>query len=202
MYLDHPFNVSTGTSRRPTPTEFEYLRQAVEVDEKYQEITSAEQLTEYTQILEQQATLYISNVIQQVIAQIIGLSGSDWITIKSTLDGALHVSVRDDLASRQTLEKAEIDFLDAGDHIIIYATNGKKTRITSLVFTVGGETNLTLKTADEEISGPMDFGGANEPRGMVIPHGIFSLPCGVGEDFKINSSAAVQVSGYAVYYKE
>jgi len=74
--------------------------------------------------------------------------------------------------------------------------------VVNVVLVVGGETNITYYDGDTPISGPMDFGGENEPRGMVTHHGNFPLRTSPGSPFKINSSAAEQVSGYVVYYEE
>lgn len=267
-YLDYPFAVSTGSSRRPTPTEFEHLRQWLDKDERFLLLHSQSDITNIDQQLDQTTKIMVSNVIQRVIAQIIGDKDPGFVTIKGTDGGALHVypaggaeggkidakiadgdsaalgAIADAIVAAgaagtisaklrrltqgledlktlvvlaagdklignvkiagttRTLQKAVIDFAGGGDSSIIGATALVKIHITSLVFTVGGTTNITLITGSTDISGPMDFGGTNEPRGMVANHGEFALQCGTNEAFIINSSAAVQVSGYVIYFKE
>ncbi|MBA7711605.1 hypothetical protein ES703_120571 [subsurface metagenome] len=70
------------------------------------------------------------------------------------------------------------------------------------MFTVAGEVNVLLKSGATAKSGAMDFGGTDEPRGMVAPHGPGPFVCDTAEDFVINLSAAIQVSGYCTFYKE
>lgn len=241
-YWDH--NIRSG--RRPTPEVFVHLRKYVEAEEKYQSISTEEALTEYTTVLQQQATLYISNILTQAICQLIGLSGSDWITIKSNADGALHVSVQEgtitapvdveiadgkdvtlgaiadavvsagaagtlsaklrrisqDIDEFKDSLKAVINFNTADTHDIIAAVTGARHCITTIMFTVSGETNITFRDESGAFTGPMDFGGTNEPRGMVSNHGIRPLKCTISEKFQIVSTGAVQVSGYVIYYDQ
>lgn len=88
----------------------------------------------------------------------------------------------------------------AATHTIIPGVTGKRLRIVSLFFTVAGEVNITLYDGGSAISGPMDFGGTSEPRGIVIPFPYSPLELGDGNAFKIGLSAAVQVSGLVCYY--
>lgn len=76
----------------------------------------------------------------------------------------------------------------------------EKIRIVSIFFTVAGEVNITLYGGEFEISGPMDFGGTSEPRGIVIPFPYSPLELREGKSFRIHLSAAVQVSGTVCYY--
>lgn len=242
--MERYWDLNTRSGRRPTPETFVHLRKYVEADEKYQEITSEEALTEYTNILNQQATLYISNILEQAICQVIGLDGSDWVTIKATKDGALHVyptggtvegktdvkiadgdsvalgkkgdalvsaggtgtlsaklrRISKDLDELKTSLHAKIDFNTADTHDIIAAVTGKRHCITTIVFTVSGETNITLRDESDTFTGAMNFGGADEPRGMVSNHEIRPLKCTISQKFQIVSSNAVQVSGYILYY--
>lgn len=99
-----------------------------------------------------------------------------------------------------TIRKAKIDFSGAETKEIIAAVPGAKISITNIAFTVGGETNLTLKSGTTAISGPMDFGDTNEPRGLTHGLGVVPLQTTAGEAFNITSSLAVQVSGYVTYY--
>ena len=95
---------------------------------------------------------------------------------------------------------AAINISTALTHTIIPGVTGKKIRIVSLFFTVAGEVNVTLYDGALAISGPMDFGAASEPRGIVIPFPYSPLELSEGAAFAINLSAAVQVSGTVSYY--
>lgn len=97
---------------------------------------------------------------------------------------------------------AKIDFATAATHEVIAAVATRKICITSMAFTVGGTTNLTLKSGSTAKSGAMDFGGTNEPRGLTHGLGEDQLEMAVGEAFNMTSSGAVQVGGYVTYHLE
>lgn len=221
MIPGKPFNPATETSRRPTPEKFAHLRKWVEVEEKNIKLTSIEDITNINEQLLQTAELYISNVISRVIAQVIGECGDGFVTIKGTADGRLKVEAdipaggevglaagTNEVGSVmlagavQTITSAMIDFSDGADEIVVAGQVGKKIKITSLMFTVGGETDIELFNGDVAITGPMDFGGTNEPRGMVSNHGYVPYELSAGSSFIIKTSAAVQISGYATGYIE
>ena len=246
QYLDSAWDVNTRCSRRPTPLTYEHLRKYTALDLKYSRISTQLSLTDIQQILNEQPNLYMPTEIRFVVAQLLGLFGTGFVTLKSTENGALHIypmgGTEDGkidvlLAAGtnqigkveliagtaeigtlgagtksigkvkvegpgQTMLTAVINFATAATQEIIAAASGVKHKITTIVFTVAGETNLTLKKATTAISGAMDFGGTNEPRGMVSNHGNFPLECGTNQAFQITSSGAVQVSGYVLYYDE
>ncbi len=93
-----------------------------------------------------------------------------------------------------------INISSAATHTIIPGVARKKIRIVSLFFTVAGEVNITLYDGALAISGPMDFGGTSEPRGIVIPFPYSPLELTEGNSFQIKLSDAVQVSGTVCYY--
>ncbi len=95
---------------------------------------------------------------------------------------------------------AAIDVATAAAHTIIPGIALAKIRIQTIFFTTSGEVNITLYDGDTAISGPMDFGGTSEPRGIVIPFPYSPLELSEGADFKINLSEAAQVSGTVCYY--
>ena len=102
----------------------------------------------------------------------------------------------------KTVVTAAINIATAADHTIIAAVSGKKIVVTTLVFTVGGDVNVTLKDGTTSLSGAMDFGGTSEPRGMVVNFADIVMKLSTGNAFVITLSAAVQVSGFVVYYLE
>jgi len=193
------FDPATETSRRPTPERFEHLRKWIDVDEKFIDITNITQLFDVNAQLEQSAKLYVSNVISRVVAQLLGKCGDGFVTLEGTADGALKVALMD---TGRTVLKAKIDFATAATHEVIAAVAGETIKIQNIMLTVAGETNLTFKSATTSISGALDFGGTDEPRGMVHSFGDFPLCMTVSEAFQITSSGAVQVSGYVTYYTE
>lgn len=226
QYLDQPFNVNTGSSRRPTPLAYEHLRAWVDKDEKFLQLRSQADLTNINKQLDESATFFISNILSRVIAQIQGETAKGFVTVKATEDGELKIYLDPDAISKltelQTLIslaagsnligkveiqgtsqitlKAKIDFNDGSTKKIIDGNTGFRHNITSIVFTVAGETNITLRDETGIFTGAMDFGGTNEPRGMVANHELHPLKCTISEEFQITSSAAVQVSGYALYF--
>ncbi|MBA7706351.1 hypothetical protein ES703_115203 [subsurface metagenome] len=193
------FDPGTFTSRRPTPEKFEHLRRWIAVDEKFIDITNITELKNINVQLEQSSKLYISNVISRVIAQLLGAHGDGFVTLEGTSDGRLKVDVRGALPATIVVK---IDFATAATHEVVAAVTAKKIKITNLMLTVAGDTNLTFQSDANELSGDMDFGGTSEPRGMVHSFGEHPLETVAGEAFKIKSSGAVQVSGYVTYYTE
>jgi hypothetical protein len=95
-----------------------------------------------------------------------------------------------------------ININEAGTWTIIPNTPGYNTYISTIVFTVSGETNIILTFGAFGPTGPMDFGGENEPRGIVMAMGNSPVPCGQ-TGFKITSDGpGVLVSGFITYYYE
>jgi hypothetical protein len=193
------FDPATETSRRPTPEKFAHLRRWVEPVKRDIKITNITQMTDINTQLEQNAELYVDNIISRVIAQLIGKFGDGFVTIEATEEGELKVDTG--AAARKTA-RAVINFSTAANHTIAAAVADKEIHITNITFTVGGETNLTFKSDTTAISGAMDFGGTDEPRGISDHLGCCPLKTTAGEAFVITSSAAVQVSGYVTGYYE
>lgn len=187
------------TKRRPTPEKFEHLRKWTVPVEKNIYLTSVEEITNINQQLEITARLFISNIVQRTISQMVAAFGDGFVTLQATEDGRLLVQTD---REAKVITSAAINFTGTGDHTIVAGQAGKKIKITSLVMTVGGETNITLKHNATAITGPMDFGGTNEPRGVVDTHGYLPYEIPTGEAFIINSSIDVQVSGYVSGYIE
>lgn len=97
---------------------------------------------------------------------------------------------------------AAINISSSGDNVIIPGVLAKRILITNLLLTVYAEVNLTLKEGSLNISGPLDFGGTSEPRGMVSNFGLSPICLSPGMSFIINLSAGVQVSGSVTYRAE
>jgi len=198
MIPGKPFNPTTETSRRPTPEKFTHLRRWVEPVKRDIKITNITEMTNINQQLEQSAQLFVDNIISRVIAQVIGKYGDGFVTIEATEGGALHVSEQ----AAITVKKAVINVATAADHTIVAAVTGKKIALRALALTVAGDTNLTWKSGSTAISGAMDFGGTNEPRGISHGLGKYPLETTAGQALVLTNSAAVQVSGYITYTEE
>ncbi|MBA7474190.1 hypothetical protein ES707_09538 [subsurface metagenome] len=197
MIAGKKYSPRTRTSRRPTPETFEHLRRWVTPIEHNIVMTSVEEITNINQQIEQISRFYISSIIQRAIAQLVAQYDDGFLSLKCTADGYLIVQTD---RETKTQTSAVINFAGAGDSQIVAGIAGSQICVTGLMFTVGGETNITLYAGAAAISGPMDFGGADEPRGMVDNKGFLQYKLPVGEAFIINSSAAVQVSGYVTGY--
>jgi len=193
------FNPATETSRRPTPEKFAHLRKWITPVVRDIKITSITEMTNINQQLEQSANLFVSNIINRVIAQLTAQYNDGFQTLKCTEDGHLIVETR---RETKTQIYAAINIAAAGDNIIIAAAAGKTIHITSLVLVVAAENDITLKTTTTTISGPMPFGGTDEPRGMVDNKGFFSMALPTGDGFIINLGAAQQVTGYVAGWIE
>jgi hypothetical protein len=215
------FNPATETSRRPTPEKFAHLRKWFDVEEKHYGITNITDLQNVDLLLEQFGELYVSNVVHHVIAQLLGAYAGGFVTLQATAAGELKVQLAagsSDIGSlaagtnligkveiagtSRTVLKAKIDFSTIATHSIVALVASKQIKICNIMLTVAGETNLTFKSGTTAISGALDFGGTDEPRGMVHHFGDFPLQTTIGEAFQIQSTAAVQVSGYVTYYTE
>jgi hypothetical protein len=109
------------------------------------------------------------------------------------------VPIEEEKAEEIKTLKAVINFSTSGNHTIIDSVTGRKIKIWFITFTVGGETNITLLQGSSAISGPMDFGGTSEPRGIVMPPDGKCIELDYNKSFVIYSSASVQVSGIVIY---
>ena len=85
---------------------------------------------------------------------------------------------------------------------VIDKSPGFLTFVATIALTVTDETNIVLSFGVFGASGSMDFGGDDEPRGIVIPMGESPAPCGEG-GFSISSNGeAATIGGLVVYYQE
>lgn len=200
--LFYSFDPGTQTTKAPPPTDFRHLLGWTEKLERFLTIHTHEEMININEQLDQTLNLQVSNIISRVIAQLIGLSDLGWRTIKATTDGALNVAIDGLLSDTKNLESAVISEKLADTHEIIGATAGQKIHVINIFFTVAGEVDITLLSADDPLTGVLDFGAEGEPRGAVIPLGIGPLVCASGEAFNMTLGQAIQVSGFCTYYKQ
>jgi len=194
------YDPGTITSRRrPAPTEFAHLRKWRKERKRSIRITNTTNLKNINQQLEQNAELYLSNIISRVIAQLIGAYGDGFVTLEATAAGALKVAT---VGSGHTVLNKVINVSGAGPHEIIAAVAGKKIKITNIMFTVSGDVDVIFYSDATPISGTLLFGGADEPRGMVHHFGDHPLETVAGKPFKIGGSAGIDIDGYVTYFTE
>jgi len=216
------FDPTTNTSKCPMPTRFEHLLKFITKSENFLGLHSQEEITNINNQLDQTLNLMISNIIQRVIAQVIGQTDKGFVTIKGTDDGALHVylagtaATLDILATLQagdaligkvqiegpahTEQRAIISFATIATHDITLAAPTGSYHITSIMFTVDGDVGIILRDESGLITGPMSFGGTNEPRGMAHNFGQIPLKCAAGKKFQMTLDAIIQVSGVVTFY--
>lgn len=191
------FDPATETSRRPTPEKFAHLRSWIEPVKRDIKITNITEMTDINQQLEQSANLFVDNIISRVIAQLIGKYGDGFVTLEATEDG--HLIVQNEREAHASVA-VPINFKATKTQTIVTGAAGVTINLTSVMFTVGGASNITFNDGVADLTGPMDFGGADEPRGMVHPSGFLPLTITTGRSFIINSSEEVQVSGFITGY--
>lgn len=224
MIPGKPFDPATETSRRPTPEKLAHLREWATPIKRDIRITNITEMTNINQQLEQNAELYVSNIINRVIAQLIGKYGDGFVTLEATADGELKVKLTAaDIASLIAIEltagtnligkvqiagtsltvlKAVINVATATDHTIATPASGKKIQLRSYALTVGGDVGLTWLSEATAISGIMAFGGTDEPRGIAHNFGDYPLETVVDEVLALRVSAAEEVDGYITYTEE
>ena len=95
---------------------------------------------------------------------------------------------------------APIQLAGPGSQFVITARGDYSLYIGAIVLTVSGETNITLGFGVFGPSGPMDLGGADEPRGLVIAMGNSPAPCGSGSFSVTSDGAGVSVNGFVTYF--
>lgn len=209
------------TLRRITPTEFAHLRKWVEEVKRNVKIVSISEMTNINQQLEQNAEMFVNNIISRVIAQLIGKYGDGFVTLEATADGKLKVEA-DLLAAgtvgleagseligkvevagtSQTVERAAITNVTGSHTSIIALAAGKQIKIVNIMFTVTDECGITFESHETAISGEMEFGDTDEPRGMVHHFGNCPLCTVSGERFSISVTGAGALDGYVTYYTE
>jgi hypothetical protein len=111
------------------------------------------------------------------------------------------MSARSSLNYPNPFTQAPINFIGAGDNIIVPAQAGKQIKVFRLKLICGGATALLFKDGTVIVlDGPLDF-SANE--GMVLDFTSMDMPpwytTSPGNALIINSSLGVQVGGNLDY---
>lgn len=95
---------------------------------------------------------------------------------------------------------AAINLASPGSQFVVSARSDYSLYIGAIVLTVSGETNITLGFGVFGSSGPMDLGGSDEPRGIVIAMGNSPAPCGSGSFTVTSDGEDAAVGGFVTYF--
>lgn len=98
------------------------------------------------------------------------------------------------------LYKADINQSASGDTTVITGVAGKRIAVDFLIFRVEGTTTTQLKDGSTAYGGPHSWANAE---GMTIENTIRNhdgvITLSAGQSLVLNSSAAVQISGWVRY---
>jgi hypothetical protein len=101
-----------------------------------------------------------------------------------------------------TVKYALVDGNTNGNNALVAAVTGKKILVLSLLLVAAGNVTCTLQSGagGTAISGPYEFNGADQPKGVNLPYspkGHFKTAAGALLNMALD--AAVQVAGHIVY---
>lgn len=102
--------------------------------------------------------------------------------------------------TRRIVKTAGFNLTAVGLHLIIPPRVAEQIHVPFIAFTVDGEVDITLYDGVIPFSGPMSFGGTDEPRGAVMHLGTSPIVCSPNSGFAIHVSTANRVAGYCTYY--
>ena len=95
---------------------------------------------------------------------------------------------------------APISLSGPGTQVVVSPSPKYRIYILTIVLTVSDETDIRFSFGLEVSTGPMHFGGADEPRGIVIAMGNSPAPCGTA-GFRVSSDGVdASVGGFVTYY--
>ena len=100
------------------------------------------------------------------------------------------------------LQTAAISLSTTGTQEVVPTRSGNNVFIATIVLVVSGETNIVMDFGVFGPTGVMNFGGENEPRGMLMAMGESPASCGEG-GFSVSSTGEnIVVGGFVSYYLE
>jgi len=97
---------------------------------------------------------------------------------------------------------APINILGPATQVIVNGRADFRIWVATIALTVSGETEITFTFGTMGLSGPMKFGGADEPRGIVIAMGNSPASCGMGGFNIYSSGPGISVGGFATFFVE
>lgn len=96
------------------------------------------------------------------------------------------------------LKAAAVNFSSSGDNTVITSPAAGPIKVYGIFLTVAGATNITYKNGTTALSGAVVFTGNGSSQTLQIDKDFY-FACDPGNNFVMNNSNAVQVSG-TVYY--
>lgn len=102
----------------------------------------------------------------------------------------------------KTEKTAPINLSSAGAQEPIPKRAGYNIFVSTIVVSVSDETDIAFGFGPFGFSGPMHFGGANEPRAMVMTLSEIPAACGPGPFTITSSGATTAVGGFVVYSEQ
>jgi len=97
---------------------------------------------------------------------------------------------------------APINILGPATQVIVTGRADFRIWVATIVLTVSGETEITFTFGTMGLSGTMNFGGTDEPRGIVIAMGNSPASCGMGGFSIYSSGPGISVGGFVTFFME
>ena len=101
---------------------------------------------------------------------------------------------------RRIIMTAGFSLAAAAPAVIIAGVVGEQIYLSFITFFVAGVVKVTFQDGSRSISGPMNFGDEDEPRGVVLDHSRSPIVISPGNSFGIYPSTNKGVAGYCTYY--
>ena len=97
---------------------------------------------------------------------------------------------------------APINILGPATQVIATGKADNRLWVATIVLTVSGETTITFTFGTMGISGTMNLGGTDEPKGIVIAMGNSPASCGMGGFSIYSSGPGISVGGFVTFFLE
>jgi len=97
---------------------------------------------------------------------------------------------------------APINILGPATQVIVSGKADTRIWVATIALTVNGETEISFSFGTMGISGSMNFGGENQPMGMVIAMGNSPASCGTGGFSIYSSGDGISVGGFVTFFQE
>jgi hypothetical protein len=101
---------------------------------------------------------------------------------------------------RRIIMTAGFSLAAAAPAVVIAGVVGEQIYLSFITFFVAGAVKITFQDGGRSISGPMNFGDEDEPRGVVLDHSRSPIVISAGSSFGIYPSTNKGVTGYCTYY--
>jgi hypothetical protein len=101
---------------------------------------------------------------------------------------------------RRIIMTAGFSLAAAAPAVVIAGVVSEQIYLSFITFFVAGAVKITFQDGSRSISGPMNFGDEDEPRGAVLDHSRSPIVISPGNSFGIYPSTNKGVAGYCTYY--